>query len=140
MEIERAGSDATQKIIMQNPEISVIILTVYYDAELIFDAFVASAVDYLMKDVSENDFYSAVSNTYKKNVSLDKNVSKSLVKEFVRMKKEQGSLMYMISVICRLSPLEFETLKLLCSGKDRKTIADMRCVELVTVHLSLIHI
>lgn len=45
--------------------------------------------------------------------------------------------MYLVNMMCNLSPTEIETLRYFCMGKTRREIADIRCVELVSVHTAI---
>lgn len=137
MESGRAGIDATMKITNELPEISIIILTVHDDDELIFDAFVAGAVDYLVKSVSVEDIFESITNAYNRNMQLNNRITQTIMGEFIRMKKERKSLLYLVNMMCNLSPGELETLQLLCAGMSRKRISEMRHVELVTVHTTV---
>ncbi|MBP3360455.1 MAG: response regulator transcription factor [Clostridia bacterium] len=134
MESEFAGIDATASILKDFPSANIIIITVHDDDEFIFDAFVAGAVDYLVKNVSDDELFEAIRNAHKRNVQLNNDISHKIVNEFIKMKKEQKSFMYLVNMMCNLSPYEMETLQLLCKGVKRKEIAEMRCVELVTIH------
>ena len=134
METERAGIDATETIVSEYPDTKVIITTIHDSDELVFDAFCVGAVDYILKTENEAELLTAIRNTYNNNIQLNHNVAGKIIDEFRKMKKERQSLMYLVGMMCNLSPMEFETLSLLCDGVKRSEIAEMRCVELVTVH------
>lgn len=134
METERAGIDATETIVSEFPDTKVIITTIHDSDELVFDAFCVGAVDYILKTEDETELLTAIRNTYNNNIQLNHNVAGKIIDEFRKMKKERQSLMYLVGMMCNLSPMEFETLSLLCDGVKRSEIAKMRCVELVTVH------
>ena len=55
MECKDAGIRATGEILSENPEIKIIILTVYEEDELIFSAFRLGACDYILKNASEEE-------------------------------------------------------------------------------------
>ena len=137
MESEKAGIDATKAILEQMPDTSVIILTVHDDDKLIFEAFEAGAVDYILKSVPQNEIFDAIINAYNKDVTLNHHIAQKIVNEFVKMKREKTSLMYLVNMMCNLSPTEIETLRYFCMGKTRREIADIRCVELVSVHTAI---
>lgn len=140
MESEKAGISATRFITNQLPNTSVIILTVCDDDNYIFEAFEAGAVDYILKSAPQNELFAAVINAYEKDVTLHNNITQRLVEEFVKMKREKTSFMYLVNMMCNLSPTEIEVLKYLCVGKTRREIADIRCVELVTIHTTITRI
>ena len=56
MECKDAGIRATGEILAENPQIKIIILTVYEEDELIFSAFRLGACDYILKNSSEGIF------------------------------------------------------------------------------------
>ena len=55
MECKDAGIRATGEILSENPQIKIIILTVYEEDELIFSAFRLGACDYILKNASEEN-------------------------------------------------------------------------------------
>lgn len=134
METERAGIDATAYITENYPNVKVIIATVHDDDELVFEAFTAGAVDYVLKNENENELLEAIRNAHANNTQFNHVINKKIVNEFKKMKKERQSLMYVVTMMCNLSPTELQTLSLLCDGVKRSEIARSRCVELVTVH------
>lgn len=75
MESEKAGIDATKAILEQMPDTSVIILTVHDDDKLIFEAFEAGAVDYILKSVPQNEIFDAIINAYNKDVTLNHHIA-----------------------------------------------------------------
>lgn len=137
METEKAGIDATKELSDQLPDTSIIIITVHDDDKLIFEAFEAGAVDYILKDVSQAELFDSIINAYNKDVVLSNNITQKIVNEFVKMKKEKKSLMYLVNMMCNLSPAEIDILRYLCMGKTRREIAEIRCVELVSIHTAI---
>ena len=137
METEKAGIDATKELSGQLPDTSIIIITVHDDDKLIFEAFEAGAVDYILKDVSQEELFDSIINAYNKDVVLSNNITQKIVNEFVKMKKEKKSLMYLVNMMCNLSPAEIDILRHLCMGKTRREIAEIRCVELVSIHTAI---
>lgn len=134
METEQAGIDATAHIKGKFPDVKVIITTIHDDDELVFDAFCAGAVDYILKNENHDDLLSAIRNAHNNNTQFNHMVTQKIVDEFRKMKNERQSLMYVVNMMCNLSPTELETLSFLCDGMKRTEIASRRCVELVTVH------
>ena len=137
METGKAGIDATKELSDRLPDTSIIIITVHDDDKLIFEAFEAGAVDYILKDVSQEELFDSIINAYNKDVVLSNNITQKIVNEFVKMKKEKKSLMYLVNMMCNLSPAEIDILRYLCMGKTRREIAEIRCVELVSIHTAI---
>ena len=140
MESEKAGIDATRFVTENLPNTSVIILTVCDDDEYIFEALEAGAVDYLLKSSSQNELIDAITNAYNKDVTLSNTIMQKVVNEFVKMKREKKRFMYLVNMMCNLSPTEIEILRYLCMGKKRREIAEIRCVELVSIHTAITRI
>ena len=140
MESEKAGIDATRFINDELPNTSVIILTVCDDDVYIFEALEAGAVDYILKSAPQNELIDAITNAYNKNVALSNTIMQKIVNEFVKMKREKKSFMYLVNMMCNLSPTEIEILRYLCMGKKRREIAEIRCVELVSIHTAITRI
>ena len=132
MESDNAGIDATEKILKELPETKVIMLSVHDDDENIIKSFMAGACDY----VTKTSGFRNVIDTICDNVhgsAMESIKNKVLVNEMLRMKNERNSLIYMVTVISRLTKSEFQILKLCYKGYSYSEIAEMRFVEEETI-------
>ncbi len=137
LESEEAGIAATEKILVKNPEIKIITITIHKEDDLIFKSYGAGAVDYIVKTASDSEIISSIRNVYKNEIFIRPNIAKKILGEFSKMHKQQGSLMYIVSVITNLTNAELEILKMVYSGVKRKEIADKRNVEMVTINTQI---
>lgn len=62
METPDAGIRATQRILQDNPDVRIIILTVYEEDELIFTAFQLGVCDYILKNASQEEIIKSIRN------------------------------------------------------------------------------
>lgn len=138
MESARDGIDAIRTITSSGYATKCVILTIHKEDELIFEAFEAGAVDYILKDASSVDIINAVRKAYNNEVSLHPEIASKLRNEFARMKREQNSLIYTLNILYNLTQTELEILKLSLKGYKQSDIARMRFVEPTTIrtHIS----
>ena len=138
MESASDGIDAVRVINNQKNLTKCIMLTIHNEDELIFNAFEAGAIDYILKDASTVDIINAIRMAYSNEVSIRPEIANRLRNEFARMKREHNSLIYTLNTIYCLTQTELEILKLLIKGYKQKDISAMRYVEPTTVrtHIS----
>lgn len=134
METEEAGIIAAEKILSENPQIKIIMITVHKEDDLIFKSYGAGAVGYIIKTDSDNEIIKTIRYVYDNEVFIQSSIAKKIILEIANLRKNQESMMYMISVITNLTNSELYVLKLICQGMKRKNIAEFRNVELVTVN------
>lgn len=133
METRRAGLDAAREILSAFPDVKIVMLTVYEDADLIAEAFRVGAVNYLLKDASADDIRRTVTEARDGRSRIIPEVSRILIDGFVKSRREEERLRYFADSVSRLSSTESEILKLLCAGKSRQAICEERGVEESTV-------
>lgn len=134
LETEEAGITATDRILSENPEIKIIMITVHKEDDLIFKSYGAGAVDYILKTETDEEIINSIRNVYNNEVFIRSSIAKKMLTEFSKMRKSQASIMYTIAIITNLTNAEFDILKLIYHGVKRKDIADMRNVEIVTIN------
>ena len=64
---------------------------------------------------------------------LDAKIQNMLLKEYSRLRSSEKSLLFFINSVSKLTAAERELVRLLLEDKKVKEIAELRCVELVTV-------
>ncbi|MDL2319123.1 response regulator transcription factor [Eubacteriales bacterium OttesenSCG-928-A19] len=133
METPTAGIDAAQRIHESLPETRIIILTIHEEDELLFQAYCAGVMDYIVKTDSIATIIRAIENVYENKMLLRPQIAEKIVQEFTRMKANETSLLYAINLLSRLTNSEFEILSLIFSGQRYKEIAASRYVSLSTV-------
>lgn len=133
METEYAGIDATLKIMESRPEIKIIVITIYGDAEYISRAYGAGAKGYILKTDSKDDIKKSIRDVYAGKEIIQPNIAEKFISQFRKINNENNSLIYIVTMVRKLTATELEILKELCSGKTRADIAKERYVEKGTV-------
>lgn len=133
MEHQSAGIQAAKQIHESLPHIKMIMLTVHKDDNIVFASFQSGIVDYLTKDASPFEITEAVREAYNDVSPIRPIVADKIRNEFQRLKKTEQSLMYVLQIISDLTKSELQILSLLCEGKTRREIAEIRSVEHDTI-------
>ncbi len=133
METEHAGIDAAQKIKDCVPTAKVIILTIHTDNELLFKAYNAGVMDYIIKTDSITQIVSSIHNVYENRLMLRSEVAEKIVAEFTRMQKQHNSLLYTLNILTKLTNSEFEVLRCVYEGMSYQQIAQSRFVSQATI-------
>ena len=133
METPDAGIRATQRILQDNPDVRIIILTVYEEDELIFTAFQLGVCDYVLKNASQEEIIKSIHNAYENHCPLRPEIASRILGEFKRVRSYETSFLYAVNIVSTLTTTELEILGLLLEGKTRKEICSLRQVEMSTV-------
>jgi len=133
MEDKEAGIRATREILRQFPDMKVVVLTVYEEDEMIFSAFQAGAVDYLIKNAAPSEIVNAVKDAYHNRSPIRPAVAEKIRREFQRTKINEYNYLNNIRILLQLTHTEIDILDLLAQGKSRKEICDIRYVEMSTL-------
>lgn len=133
MECKDAGIRATGEILAENPEMKIIILTVYEEDELIFSAFRLGACDYILKNASEEEILQSIFQAYHNASPIRPEIADKIRNEFQRVKTYESSFLFMLNLLSTLTPKELDTLYLLSNGYTKKEVCQLRYVEMSTV-------
>ena len=133
METRVAGITASRQILAELPETKVIILTILEDDDLLFQAYCAGVIDYIIKTDAVSQILTSVRNAYRNQLILRPQYAEKIIDELKRVKEEQHSLLYSLTILTRLSNSEFEVLKSLYQGMNARRISEERFVSLGTV-------
>lgn len=129
METEDAGITATKEIVEKIPKTKVIILTIYNNDEIVIDAYVAGAVDYIIKESSKDELCNSIRKVYENEDFLGTRIIRETRKRLKESMKKEQSLLYFVNNISKLTATERKIIKYLYDGKRRKMIADIECVS-----------
>lgn len=128
-----SGIACTARLKARLPDLQVIILTVYKDIELIFQALKAGASGYLLKRAPAEEVLRAIVEVHSGGAPMTSEIARLVVQSFRPTTstgiEEQG-----------LSPRELEILALLCDGLTNKEIAIRLGISPETVRTHLGHI
>jgi DNA-binding NarL/FixJ family response regulator len=103
-------------------------LTVYEDADHIFNALAAGATGYLLKQTPRSELLAALKQVHAGGSPMTSNIARKIVQSFQRQKLPANS------EDAELSPREREVLELLARGYLYKEIADTLTISLPTVN------
>ena len=118
---EMNGVEATRRILAQDPEAKILILTTFDNDEYVFEGMRAGAVGYILKAMSSDELGRAVRVAHQGNVWIEVSVARKLISELTRVppaSTEEGS-----SLIEPLSEREREILQLMAKGSRNREIA-----------------
>lgn len=132
METETAGIDIIPQIKELYPNLIIIILTSFDDDNYVFQAFANGANNYIMKSFEMN-ITQTIKDTFDNTFSLEPNIAQKLVNKTKSVSEKQSSLMYLITILSKLSTSEYEVLLAICNGAKYKEIAQNRFVEVCTI-------
>jgi DNA-binding NarL/FixJ family response regulator len=115
------GIELTQFIKSKYPHIKIIMLTVFDNAEAIFDAVKAGASGYLLKDISANDLHKGIVQTMNGGAAMSPSIAFKTLELLKNPIVKETSKNETFS----LSKREKEVLELLSQGKTYKEIASV---------------
>ncbi|MBQ4436328.1 MAG: response regulator transcription factor [Clostridia bacterium] len=133
METRVAGIIASRQILTELPDTRVIILTILEDDDLLFQAYCAGVIDYIIKTDAADQIVTSIRNAYRNQLVLRPQYAEKIIDELKRVKEEQYSLLYSLNMLSKLSNSEFEVLKSLYQGLNARQISEERFVSLGTV-------
>ena len=133
MESVTAGVHAAEEILRRKPEAIVIFLTAHETENMILMSMGAGAVDYLVKGCPEEEILRHVRAAWEGEPLLDARIQSTVLKEYSRLRRSEKSLLFFIHNVSQLTPAERALVRHLLEGRKAREIAQIRCVELVTV-------
>ena len=133
METINAGILAAEKIRDKNSEQKIIFMTAHETNEMIITAMGTGAVDYLVKGEDSEEILSHIRNAFAGRATMNSRIQETIMREFSRLQRSERSLLFFIHNVSQLTAAERELVKLLLEGMKVKEIAQVRCVEMITV-------
>ena len=133
METINAGVIAAERIRDQSPMQNIIFLTAHETNDMIITAMGTGAVDYLVKGEKSEEVLAHIRNASAGRPTMNFRIQGTLMREYSRLQRSERSLLFFIHNVSRLTAAERELVRLLLDGKKVKEIAQIRCVELITV-------
>jgi len=129
-----SGIACTARLRAIVPETHVIMLTVYKDIQMIFQALKAGACGYVLKRADEKEILDAIAEVRAGGAPMTSQVARMVVRSFMETpaagNSEPG----------QLSPRENEILKLVAKGHSNKEIGSQLSISFGTVRNHLMHI
>jgi DNA-binding NarL/FixJ family response regulator len=127
-----SGIVCTLRLRQKMPEIQVIVLTVYKDLDMIFQALKAGACGYLLKRADQNEILKAIAEVRAGGAPMTSQIARMVVRSFVSVPAGPPELV-------QLSPRELEILELVAKGISDKEIANSLGIAIGTVRVHLGH-
>lgn len=109
------------------PETQFLVLTVYEDADHIYDALAAGATGYLLKSTRREELLAAIKQVHEGGSPMTGYIARKVVQSFQPAQPEKPGPDV-------LSPREWEVLRLLARGYAYKEIADSLGISMPTVN------
>ncbi len=122
------GIECMKAIRETDPEILVVMLTVYEDNERIFESLASGASGYLLKSTSPSDILDSLHDVINGGAPMSAQIARKVVHSFHQSEKEAAA-----SDLEKLTPREHEILSLLASGYMYKEIAGKLHISMDTV-------
>jgi len=128
------GIACTARLREVMPEVQVIMLTVYKDIKMIFQALKAGACGYVLKRADEQEILDAIAEVRAGGAPMTGEIARMVVRSFreEQYAKADGT--------ADLSARELEILALLSEGMSNKEIASQLKISFATVRTHLMHI
>ena len=140
METKIAGLDAIKQIREYNPAIKVIILTIHSRDDLIFKAYTAGAMDYIIKTSPIEDILKSIRAAASNNLMLRPEIANKIMEESRRISEKQSKMKEVLKVMMKISNTEFEIIRMAFDGYSYREIAEQRFVEETTIRSEIYRI
>ena len=122
------GIECVRKLKPRLPETQFVMVTVYEDANHIFNALSAGASGYLLKQTRRNELLDALKDVHAGGSPMSSQIARKVVQNFYRNETQTNG------ETVELSPREREVLELLARGYLYKEIAEMLKISVQTVN------
>ena len=122
-----SGVEAVKRLKPLLPETQFVMLTVYEDADHIYNALAAGATGYLLKQTPRAELLGAVEDVHRGGSPMTSNIARKVVQSF----RQASARAHQDE---QLSPREQEVLELLARGYLYKEIADRLNISVPTVN------
>lgn len=129
-----SGIVCTARLREKLPELQIIMLTVYKDIKMIFQALKAGACGYVLKRADEKEILAAIAEVRAGGAPMTSEIARMVVRSFM----EQPAVSF--SGDAQLSSREKEILALLAEGLSNKEIGSRLHISFGTVRTHLMHI
>jgi DNA-binding NarL/FixJ family response regulator len=126
------GIEAASQVLHRDPNVKIIILSMYADQEFIVHALAAGAKGYLLKDAVEADLVRAVRAVATDGTFFSPAVARALAENYVRQLQSKGK----VESCELLTDRERELLQLLAEGKSDKLLSEQNIQASIEMALS----
>ena len=127
-----SGTEAAKEFHKRHPQVKVLILTTFEDDDEIFEALLAGAHGYILKNADTNQLVEAINTVKAGQIYLQPSITTRVVNEFKRLLPSQNSCTSAIAAL-GLSARQVDILRRLGRGASNKEIAGDLNLTLGTV-------
>jgi DNA-binding NarL/FixJ family response regulator len=128
-----SGIACTVRLREKMPKVQVIMLTVYKDIQIIFQALKAGACGYVLKRADEQEILDAIAEVHAGGAPMTSQVARMVVRSFLEEPSDRLTTE-------QLSRREMEILALVSQGRSNKEIGGQLNISFGTVRIHLSHI
>ena len=121
------GIEGIKKVKLMIPELAILILTIYEENDLIFDALCAGACGYLVKKTPPSKLLEAIREAHEGGAPMSSHIARKVIDFFLKKPASSQKSNY------DLTPREKEILTGLVEGHNFKAIADSLFISIETV-------
>ena len=123
------GIQATTQMVRKNPQLGVIILSMYSDETYLTRTLAAGAKGYLLKDNADEDLQKAVESVAQGKPFFSPAIANTLLEDYMRQLQQRG----LQDSYDLLTEREKEILQLLAEGRSNKDVASLLNLSINTV-------
>lgn len=123
-----SGIEGLKRAMIINPELNILMLTIYEESDVVFEALCAGACGYLVKKTPPSRLLDAIKDIYDGGSPMSSRIARQVIDEF---KKEKTLPIDNNKYI--LSAREKEVITLLADGKNYQEIGDKLFISVDTV-------
>lgn len=133
METMNAGILAAEHIRDHIPDQKIIYLTAHETEKMIITAMGTGAVDYIVKGGDIRVIIEHIKAACAGQPIMEARIQATIMNEYKRLQSSEKSLLFFINNVSQLTAAERELVRLLLEDRKVKEIAQIRCVEVITV-------
>lgn len=125
-----SGIEVTRQLLKIEKDVRVVILTVEEDSDVVYDAFRAGALGYLLKSSTPQDVIEAIRLAERGEAKITPKIAAKVIEDFRRIRDDEDTD---DTELFLLSDRESEILELVAQGLRNKEIANRLCIAEKTV-------
>lgn len=122
------GIEGVKKAKKINPDINILMLTIYEESEIVYEAICAGAYGYLVKKTPPSRLIDAIREVYEGGSPMSSRIARQVITSFQTFQDART-----VDSQYNLSPRELEVLKHLAEGSNYQEIADELFISVDTV-------
>ena len=125
------GVEATRRIKLQQPQIGIVVLTMYQDEEYIFDLVKAGATGYMLKNSDSSEIVKAIRSTHQGESMIQPSVASKILNEFSHLSDRRT--VKSPRPAQELTKREIEIIRRIADGKTNKEVGNILNISEKTV-------